>query len=59
MNEYQKRKARAREKAIQFQYNISKGVLYSWYDIWNIQNYFSKLAKRYGLIKEFTENGII
>ena len=59
MNQYQAGKARAREKAIQFQTNIANGVLYSYYDIANIQIMFERLARRYGLVKEFRENAII
>lgn len=59
MNKYQQGKEKARELAIQFQYNISMGVLYSWGDLANIQAKFERLAKRYGLIREFRENAII
>ncbi len=59
MNAYQTGKARAREKAMQFQYSFSCGVPYSWQDIANIQALFERLARRYGLLKEFRENGII
>ena len=59
MNKYQIGKEKAREKAIQFQYNISMGVMYSYYDLTNIQAHFERLAKRYGLLKEFRENAII
>lgn len=58
MKSYQERKAAAREKAIEWQqdfenHNYSYGELAQW------QQYFEKLAKRYGLTEEFTENGII
>ena len=58
MNEYQKRKNAARQKAIEWQHdfenhNYSYGELADWGD------YFAKLGKRYGLTKEFRENGII
>ena len=55
---YQELKERARDKAIKWQY--------SWYD--NCYSYgelayfgkmFTRLGKRYGLLKEFRENGII
>lgn len=32
---------------------------YSWGELAYWSDYFGKLAKRYGLIKEFRENGII
>ena len=58
MKTYQERKAAARDKAIQWQqdfenHNYSYGELAAW------QEYFEKLARRYGLTEEFTENGII
>lgn len=58
MNEYQKRKNAAREKAITWQHdfenhNYSYGELAEW------SSYFEKLGKRYGLTEEFRENGII
>ena len=58
MNEYQKRKNAAREKAIEWQadfgnHNYSYGELAEW------SSYFEKLGKRYGLTEEFRENGII
>lgn len=58
MSEYQKRKNAARQKAIEWQadfenHNYSYGELAEWI------NYFEKLGKRYGLTKEFRENGII
>lgn len=55
---YKQNKEIARELAIQFQYNISMGVLYSWYDIAEISARFERLGKRYGLLREFHENGI-
>lgn len=58
MNKYQLNKARAIDKAIEYQHNASKKQ-YSYSELYEIQDYFYKLAKRYGLIKEFRENGII
>ena len=59
MNKYQIEKEKAREKAIQFQHDISMGAPYSYYDLANIQARFERLAKRYGLLKEFRANAII
>lgn len=58
MNKYQKAKARARDKAVEWQMgfyenNYSYGELTYW------QNYFKHLATMYGLVEEFKENGII
>lgn len=57
-NDYNERKERARAIAQYWQYNFSNnamtyGALLAW------QNYFETLGKRYGLIKEFKENGIL
>ena len=58
MSKYQQGKERARQKAIDWQYgfadhNYSYGELADW------GAYFERLAKRYGLIKEFRANAII
>lgn len=58
MSAYRKAQERARNKAIDWQndfcnHDYSYGELIYW------QNYFEKLGKRYGLICEFKENGII
>ena len=58
MSIYQKGKARAIDKAIEYQHNASEKQ-YSYGELYEFGEYFSKLAKRYGLIKEFRENGII
>lgn len=60
MNAYKKGKERLQLKAIEWQLSqtyYEKG--YSWGEIAEIQAYFEKQAKRYGLLKEFRENGII
>ena len=58
MTKYQRAKENARNKAIEWQsdfesHNYSYGELAYWGD------YFRGLAKRYGLVREFEENGII
>ena len=58
MKSYQERKAAAREKAIQWQHDFENHN-YSYCELAQWQQYFEKLARRYGLTKEFTENGII
>lgn len=58
MSNYEKRKAKAREKAVFWQGFFSDVSLsYSELVFW--QGYFYKLAKRCGLVKEFRENAII
>lgn len=58
MKNYQYYKAMAIDKAIEWQHNASEKQ-YSYGELAEFGEYFSKLAKRYGLIKEFRENGII
>lgn len=55
---YEERKAEAEFQAIQWQLEFSKKTYYT-SELVEFADYFSKLAKRYGLIKEFRENGII
>lgn len=55
---YAERKEKAREEAIEWQYSFSEKDHYmSEYAYWG--SYFEKLGKRYGLLREFRENGII
>ena len=63
---YQEKKEQARQEAVNFQrgmsaekwdYTLKNG--YSYYELVEFQNYFTNLGKKYGLLKEFKENGII
>ena len=58
MKTYQERKEEAREQAIIWQLEASEKCL-SYTELAEAGEHFAKLAKRYGLIKEFKENGII
>lgn len=58
MNAYQKAKERARNNAIEWQLDFCNHN-YSYSEIACYGEYFECLAKRYGLVKEFRENGII
>lgn len=58
MNNYQKQKEKARLKAVDWQLDFSNHN-YSWGELADFSEYFERLAKRYGLVKEFRENGII
>ena len=58
MNRYQEQKARAEEKAQEWQKMASEAAL-SYGELYEAYNYFEKLAKRYGLIKVFKINGIL
>ena len=55
---YQERKENARQKAIDWQSSFNDHD-YSWQELADYQSYFERLAKRYGLVKVFKENGII
>lgn len=55
---YAQKKEAAREEAIDWQIGCSEES-YSYEDLIGFQAYFSRKAKRYGLIREFRENGII
>ena len=57
-SDYQSKKAQAQQKAIDYQLYASGNNL-SYAEIAEQGEYFYKLAKRYGLVKEFKENGII
>ena len=57
MNNYRQRQSQAREKAIEWQCDFSNSS-YSYLELVEYQNYFEKLGRRYGLLKEFRENGI-
>ena len=55
---YQKRKEAARNRAIDWQLDFGNHN-YSYGEIVYYQDYFEQLGKRYGLLEEFRENGII
>ena len=58
MNYYQKKKQELREEAIEHQRQVSEQNL-SWWDIYDYLEHLETQAKKYGLIKEFRENGVI
>ena len=57
MTHYEKAKAAAREKAVDFSNSCGEMNL-SYADLVEIGNEFRTLGKRYGLLREFRENGI-
>lgn len=59
MSSYEKGKERARELAMEFQNTFFDGKTWYWSELAEAYEDFSKLGKRYGLIREFRENGII
>lgn len=58
MKTYKELKEQARQEAILWQLDFANKN-YSWGELLYFQGYFEKKAKKYGLIKEFRENGII
>lgn len=50
---YAERRANVRETALEFQREAED---LSYNELWHIQNWFEKMGKRYGLLKEFREN---
>lgn len=55
---YAEKKEHARNKAIEWQSDFCNHN-YSWGELAWFSDYFTKLGKKYGLIKEFRENAII
>lgn len=55
---YQEKKEQARLAAIEWQYEQAEKD-YSYGEVSYFQEYFTRLGKRYGLLKEFRENAII
>jgi hypothetical protein len=53
---YQETKERIIAKAQEWQ---REQRAFSWGEVAEIQSHFEKMARRYGLIREFKENGII
>lgn len=54
---YAERKENVREEAIDWQYEASEKNL-SYGELAEAGDYFYKMGKRYGLLREFRENGI-
>lgn len=58
MNKYKEMKEKTRQEAIDFQTDFENQD-YCWGDLTIYHAYFEEKAKKYGLVKEFKENGII
>ena len=54
---YAERKENARQKAVDVSLFDCGGL--SWWECSELESYFEKLAHRFGLVREFKENGII
>lgn len=59
MSRYEKGKAKTIEMAMEYQNSFAEGKSYYWSEVADIQSNLEKRAKRYGLLREFRENGII
>lgn len=57
-DEYERRKEKLRDEAIQWSYDTSERTM-SYYDLMVEQSYFYEQGRRYGLLREFRENGIL
>ena len=57
MKNYAAMKEKARQMAIDWT-NTDRNYSYSYDDLSILTEYFYKLGKRYGLLREFRENGI-
>lgn len=57
MSKYEEKKEEIRQKAIEWQLDFSNHN-YSVGELIDFNNYFNKVGKRYGLLREFRENGI-
>lgn len=57
MNKYYIKKEEIRQQAIDWQLDFSNHN-YSWGELAEFADYFYKMGKRYGLLREFRENGI-
>lgn len=58
MNTYQKNKARARQNAQAWQAATAETAI-TYGELIESTAYFTRIGKRYGLLTEFKENGII
>lgn len=58
MSRYQREKEVVRQFAIDWQADFEKGN-YSYLELAVFQDMFSRLGRKYGLLREFRENGII
>ena len=52
-------KEQARDQAIESQKEISEKQNISYYELMTISKHFEKTGKKFGLLDEFKENGII
>ena len=58
MSKYMQKKEAARNEAINW-HSAAANDSMSWSELQNYQDHFLTIGRRYGLIREFHENGII
>lgn len=58
MTKYQQAKNKIRDLSADWQSDFGNNN-YSWLELFQWQEFFNTKAKRYGLVREFRENGII
>ena len=58
MSKYMQKKEAARNEAINWMITTTNDSM-SWAELLNYQDHFLNIGRRYGLIREFHENGII
>ena len=58
MSKYREMQEKTRQEAIEWQLDFEKQD-YCWGELQVYQQYFENKARKYGLVKEFRENGII
>lgn len=56
--DYERGKDYARAEAMRWLHDTANGAK-DWGDVWDAWDYFEKLARRFGLVREFRKNGII
>lgn len=57
MSKYQEMKEKIRNEAIDWQYDLGNHS-YSWGEVAAWAEYFERMGRRYGLLREFRENCI-
>ena len=55
---YQEKKEAVRDKAIDYSYMMGVVTNMAWGDSANVSEWFHRYGKRFGLLREFHENGI-
>ena len=58
MSKYMQKKEAARNEAINWMITTANDSM-SWAELLNYQDHFLNIGRRYGLIREFHDNGII